>query len=269
MYDIQADVNSWPETVLDNIKLYRNFWTKTMPAAFHSEGSINCDLDEYKFRKYSNIKQNDKNNIFCFGCDDAFGNGLKDEETWPYILSTKLKNDLVPKNYGVLGASLEYNTMCLYQLLNCISVENYPKALFFRISNPYRTFYIGSTEKQKPLIGHINLQVGEENTFENEFERSKNSEIGIKKMEYYSYNSAVFAFFRVIKYLKFIDQIAKNRNIPWFWCSTDPFFIKLPEKTFEKYYIGNYFIKNAESSKVETNEKIAIGFKELYEKHIF
>lgn len=266
MRDISEELQFYPETLEKNMSLYKRFWTKTMPVAHHSppDGYI---LDEYKFRKYNISNCDNAKSIFCFGCEITFGTGFKDEETWPHILSKKLSGNFVPFNYGTIGASLEYNTMCFYQLMQSIPKEKHPEAVFFHVSNPYRVFYIGNNQSLSPLITHINIHVDKQNTIEKMSERD--GDVAEKMTNYYSYTSYSHTFFRIVRYFKLINQISVNNNIPWFSYSTNPFFNNLTNSTVNNYLSSNFYYDSMSNGDQETNQKTAEVFKTLYEKHIF
>jgi hypothetical protein len=264
MDDAKKEWHGFPNVIQKWEETYLKYWTSTHPVAFSQlsankiydwhpsekkhkildeHKNINYSIDEYGFRYYPTLKKNLSKKIFCFGCENTFGKGLLDEDTWPYKLARAIGEDCLPKNYGVVGSSLEYNTMCFYQLMKVLPKEEYPNAVFFLVPDPFRCFYIGNKQNRSPLIKHIDLAGRPEDTLEFEIEKYQYTldESKMKDLNYYAYTSAGHTFIRCVKYFKFINQIAKNRNIPWFWYSVSPFFSNLPQTLLDEYVgIRNY-----------------------------
>lgn len=305
MDDAKKEFAAFPRVIQKWDEIYSMYWTSTYPIAlselssnktheWHPSEKKNKVLDEYKninivynidehgFRYYPSLNKSSAKKIFCFGCEHTFGKGLLDEDTWPYKLAKLLGEDYVPKNYGVVGSSLEYNTMCFYQLMKTLPPTEYPAAAFFFVPDPFRSFYIGNKEKRIPFIKHIDLPNKPEDTLAIELEKHQYSleEDKMKDLEYYEYTSAGHSFIRCIKYFKFINQIAKNRNIPWFWYSASPFFSNLPPNILNEYFgLRNYpnidgnilkfsqVDQNRDGSGlgIMSNQIISETFKKLYE----
>lgn len=305
MNDVRSVWFDFPETVINNIDFFKKFWTPTFPKAFDTaflpnskndwhpreneknviDKKVIYSINEHGFRKYPQLNNNSSKKIFCFGCDLTFGIGLSDDETWPYILSQKIGVDFTAANFGIEKSSLEYNAMCYYQMMQVLSKEEYPSAVFFLVSNPYRRFYIGNFENEEPMAFHLDIPILKENTYENMVKSLiEGDEIHEKKINYYAYTSVLSEFYNLINRLNFIDQISKNRNIPWFWYGVGDFYEKIPQDIFKKYFdIVNYPEENGKMIPINkstdtnrdgsswgksTNEEIASRFKNLYERHI-
>lgn len=308
MRDVMSAWIQFPETIKDNIGVFSNFWTEKMPSAAdgpflpnsvkdwhpqenekficenYKDRKIKYSTNQYGFRRYPEFGMNVSNRIFCFGSEETFGIGLSDEETWPYILGKKFGNDFDVKNYGLPNCSLEYNLMCYYQIMQTIPEQEYPEAVFFFLPNVYRTFHIGNFENGEPMVFHLELPIEESNTYEKQMQvRREDDEIHEKKLNYYAYTSILHEFFEVVENFTFIDQISKNRNIPWFWYATGDFYEKMPDNMFNRYFDqvnypetnGKLIIldktkdtnRDGSSWGKHGNEQIANHFYNLYERH--
>ena len=68
----------------------------------YKPSKIRYNFDEYGYRKYKSLRNDFDKSIYCFGCENTFGVGSSDENTWPYILS-QLFSDTNVRNFGSVG----------------------------------------------------------------------------------------------------------------------------------------------------------------------
>jgi hypothetical protein len=77
----------------------------------YSDNNLRCEKEKKDY------------DIICFGCSVTYGSGVKEEDTWPYLLGKKLNVSV--GNFGTAGMSIHG---CLRQLLFCL--ENYTAKKF-------------------------------------------------------------------------------------------------------------------------------------------
>ena len=80
-------------------------------------------VNEYNFRTKDTFDRNNPG-LLSLGCSHTYGVGLRDDETWPYMLSKKL--GLPNWNAGCGGESIDY---CVYMFRQFISAKYIPKCL--------------------------------------------------------------------------------------------------------------------------------------------
>ena len=79
----------------------------------HQRCEVGCEVDHpyyWSMMPFSNhyndaVLRQDNKAIGCFGCSNTFGQQLAVQETWPYLLGTKLGVNCL--NFGVSGAGID------------------------------------------------------------------------------------------------------------------------------------------------------------------
>lgn len=97
------------------------FYTKLYPTSIYLHEIYGNDYNSYNYRcdEFSNI-QNGKTILFS-GCSVTFGEGLEKEETWPWMVYSKIKESTEVSGYFNLampGTSLALIIMRLFKYFN-------------------------------------------------------------------------------------------------------------------------------------------------------
>ena len=93
----------------------------------------------------------DNTDIMFLGCSNTFGVGLPENNTWPYLLSEKLKNSFV--NLGVPGGSLK----TVFRMLHGWADKLNPKIVIILSPPEARTEVMTSQREFKQYILHLEL----------------------------------------------------------------------------------------------------------------
>lgn len=246
--------------LIKNTGIYKNYWQKKMPqgsnfyknktcSKLNSEANIVADhykdthieyiFNENGYRIFTPESfENIKDEIFCFGCSFTFGFALPEDHTWPYILGKK--TNMKPINYGVGGVSVDFIARQIYQIINTIPKEKYPKHVFVFFPEIFRKEFLINDEDK--IYYHRFIT----NVSRNTAEKSKTEAIKRNfKPEYvdayFDGNSIVSLFFDFVKNFHFIDSVLKSKNISWSWSSYSNFY-HLPKHILEAYLDTNTFI---------------------------
>lgn len=217
----------------------------------YSKTDIVYHVNENGFRipEKKDFIKDEKPVIACFGCSQTRGVGVPWNETWPYFLEEKFDFKFSVKNYGVDGASSDSISRLIYNY----TLNNQPSAILCLLPDIYRReLYQDNPDYKVPI-----------NYFRFTDDLEKNIEKVITECQKYSFNvwdwraykqlsNEENSIYNYIKNIKFIESIAKSKNIPLCIFTWHEFFMKFIQK--EKYkspYVGklnqseySYLIKN-------------------------
>lgn len=260
-----------PDSVLEKLPTERN---KIMDE--YKDTKILYTIDKNGYRKYPGLNQDSKKRIACFGCSYTFGFGVPDDHTWPYQLAKLLGEDYYADNYGVVGSSVGFACRKFYQTINLLKKEEYPEAVFFLFPDPFRFYHIGN-ENESLILRHNNLSLYTHKYIES-FNPKTDRKFLINK---YLHDSFVDSFFKFVKNLNMIKEIAENRNIPWYWYTWSVGYYKAEKNVLNKYvdthntltddfglipmkFFG--YSRDGSHWNGKTNELISNGFYKLYKR---
>lgn len=182
----------------------------------YNNKQIAYTLDKNNYRVYKSTKA--KKIIACFGCSNTFGEGLPDEETWPYIFQEKFKPDEYSVfNYGACGVSSDYMCRTIHTYLK----ENTPDGVICLFPDLFRNEFYDIQNKQvitmSPFISYKSMNI---------------------EKEYESYNllyNDVTGFLNFVKNFNFIDLMCKSKKIPFLWHTWSPTLLNLDLNTIYKF----------------------------------
>jgi hypothetical protein len=195
--------------VKDVKEKYNNIWKDEIKTISNFEKKESYNLNDKGFRVYRQEKN--KKFIACFGGEETFGLHLKDEKTWPYILSQKL-NKFV-KNYGEIGGSSDTIARYIWQYLQ----YEKPEAIFIIFSDIKRfEFY---TEKENKIV--VNLSPEEHSDIEDH--------------TYYFIKQTNNMIYKFLQNLLLIKLICKKNNIPFYWYTTSKDLLNTDFSNFRSY----------------------------------
>jgi len=166
---------------------------------------ITYDMNEYGFRtnhKTNDLKKDKK--IACFGCSHTFGEGLPWEETWPYVLNQMMGEEWDVRNYGIGGSSNDMMARLIYNY----TIKNKPDYICVYFAETLRAeLYDPQGYEFSNFLPTDMDEISKWKHFDKwktyrAYRTLANEENGISNF---------------IKNFKFIDEICKNRNIPWYW----------------------------------------------------
>ena len=195
---------------------------------------------EYIIEPYNNIRNNtfnfrkDKVNnsgieIACFGCSNTFGLGLPNEWTWPYKVNELFGFDKYNViNYGIPGCSIEKITLLIYEFL--VNQNKNYESIFIFFPDTYRYLY-GLYENNK--LNFCDFFLSKEN------DHNYTDDVLMIKDAYLEITNSVFCFYSFIKCFKFIEEICKMKNIPFYWYSWSKNITNLSEETNKEYFNKN------------------------------
>lgn len=159
------------------------------------------------FRESNIPKKTTKGKIACFGCSCTFGLGLADDETWPYILSSKFNHKFGVQNFGIVGGSCDTIARLISQYMR-FEQPDYVFVLFPSIA---RKEYI--TERDNIMNFNVTDSYG------NQCDGS-GSQYDICRKEYKAYLDLINvneSFFAFLKNFFFIESLLKG--VKWYWGS--------------------------------------------------
>lgn len=169
---------------------------------------ITYTLNKQGFRVYK--ESGGKKIIACFGCSNTFGVGLRDEETWPYLMWDYLgRAHYSVVNFGLPGSS----TDMICRLICSFLKNNKPKAIvcFF------------------PEITRREVYSEFSNSVTNFFPTYKNNQISEKEYEDFckttNFNDSLLNF---VKNFKFIETLCKLNNVKLIWHTWSPALLSIP-----------------------------------------
>ena len=212
---------------------YRTFWTKQFPVGLTcyrkrpaTYYGIESKHDDYGYRLHTSSENliNETDSVFCFGCSITYGMGVESDVTWPALLEKKIR--IKAKNYGVPAASYDGIARRLFQILNAIPKESYPKHVFILFPNVQRTEYIFSEKNVVTAFDFVgkqfNIDAGD--TIERIFKDRPFKSM----MHCYNYTTYMTAFYNAIKNFRFIETLLKEKNISWSWTTWSDIFGIIP-----------------------------------------
>jgi hypothetical protein len=190
----------------------------------YTENAVVYEQNENYFRISSEHKKNkidEEKTIACFGCSCTYGIGLPWEETWPYILNSRLGEDWSVMNYGVVGASMDK----IARLIHNYTLKHKPKAIccwFPEIARMELFDSFGITD----YIWDDDLHYTKPLYFE------------YKKIANHNYQINSF-----IKNYVFIKNICDLNGIDFYWWSWDGEILELQNQfDFQKFFNYENFI---------------------------
>lgn len=198
----------------------------------YSKTDICYHINEHGYRIPSKINflKDEKPIIACFGCSQTRGVGLPWEQTWPYFLDKQLDFKYSVKNYGVDGASSDTISRLVYNY----TLNNNPIAIFCLLPDIYRReLYHSNPDYIFPT-----------NYFRFTDDLEENIEKTLSECEKYNFNvwdwraykqlsNEENGIYNYIKNIKFIELIAKTKNIPLCIFTWHDFFMNFIQ--MEKY----------------------------------
>ena len=204
----------------------------------YSKNDIVYHVNENEFRipEKKDFNKDEKPVIACFGCSQTRGVGLPWNETWPYLLEEKLDFKFSIKNYGIDGASSD----SISRLIHNYTLNNTPTAILCLLPDIYRKEIFQSNSDNKTPINYFR--------FTNDLE--KNLDKIISECQKYSFNvwdwraykqlsNEENCIYNYIKNIKFIELIAKEKNIPLCIFTWHEFFMEFIQKgKYKSPYIG-------------------------------
>jgi hypothetical protein len=204
---------------------------------FKEEFTYNFDEYGYRYHK-SKYDLNNNNKIFCFGCSFTMGDGIKFEDTWPFLLGKFFNDNYYIYNYGVSGTSNNSIYRRIYQFIKYLECNNleYPKYIFVYFTE-FKRDEILSIKNKNINIKHIG-------PWEKDHETYLKSKLHIHFL------------FEFIKNFKMIDEMCLSRNIKWYWSTWDPYF-----KFFSKEILQTYLNLNTilDSNYVKVIKKLDLA----------
>jgi len=268
MLDWYGEIKNFSKIIDCNLETLKNIWSGTLLlenvytdskdrsnarfanlAQKHNlldTGYIN--FDKKGFRVYN--KNNLEKKIFCYGCSNTFGMGIKDEETWPFKLGLLL--NATPSNYGILGASIDKITWTIYNSLSQAHRENtVPDSFYVLFPDIFRSEYFNEAECDNNKFKSLTFSYGEDIDYE--FSSQFNVILNRSLLEaaknnihhvHFSQLTILNCIMSFIKNFKFIETIASLYNIKWFWSTWDPIFLSLREQTIYDLLNNKTFISD-------------------------
>jgi len=213
--------HTWiPSDTLENFTLNskKNDWIN-VDIEYNVENKFN---GSEQYRLYSDVIDKDKK-IACFGCSNTFGIGLPEKMTWAYLLTQKLGFDEYSfKNYGVNGGGIETISRLLYEKI--IYDDNKFEAIFILFPDFNRYECINDFNNIERLIPFNWVR---DRRDKNNWDRIFNPCAQFMN----EYNG----LFRYIKNYKFIEEICKNKNIPFYWHNWSDNMLQLETEVKSKY----------------------------------
>ena len=238
---------------------FENYWAKQMPIGkndlrnktikrlpieknvtidFYKNIDITYSFNKFGYRQYNINELKDK--IFCFGCSFTMGHGLPDNHTWPFLLGEKL--NMAPVNYGVGGISSNYIARSLYQIINTISEEDYPKHIFILFPNFFRKEVLINDNEE---LDYIRFCIGGGSNHTKDSVKLNYPSIKSKHIDaYFNSHSIIKCFFDFVYDFQFINNLLESKNISWSWSSWASIFNILTEEDINFYLKNNTVLEN-------------------------
>jgi len=245
---------------------YFNKHIATDPTNRYFAKDFSYSLNNNAFRKYNISETRDK--LLCYGCSNTFGFGLADDETWPYILSSKFNFEYSPLNFGLIGGSADTISRLVYQTTSTIK----PKAVFILFPGMYRKEYIADDNR----ILNFNVATANGKTHNTDRKTYYDS----CKEQYAGYLQLVNpneSFFNFIKNFKFIETMLHGTPLIW---GTTCKMLSQNSEILSKYIntsnmidtskfndIPNNYARDGEHYSYNYNEWIADKFYETFKKN--
>lgn len=187
----------------------------------YTETDIDYHYNENNFRipHKDYIYDNNKPIIACFGCSDTFGAGLPWKETWPAQLEQLFNNKFLIKNYGLCGASGDK----IVRLASAYLQDHNPAAILCHLPDIYRREYFENSKNKLSLKQFFTLSDIPE-------DKPPLTLQHINTMDWWAYNRLAKpdnSIYNFIKNIKFIEAIAKARNVPLYIFSWDEYLISV------------------------------------------
>jgi len=265
-FDLMLFKNKTSKFLFDYEEDYYNKNIANDPSNRYYSKDFSYTLNKNAFRSYNIPEKSEK--IFCYGCSNTFGFGLADDETWPYLLSSRFNFELHPHNYGLIGGSADTISRLIYQTIS----NEKPKAVFILFPGMYRKEYVTDDSR----VINFNVATANGKTHNN----SRNSYYDSCREQYSCYlkiTNPNESFFNFVKNFKFIESLLKD--IPLIWgttCKT----LSQSHDILSKYLnitnmidtskfndIPNNFARDGEHYSYNYNEWVADRFYELYKKN--
>lgn len=188
------------ETLDKSIKQFQYVWQPTRDPGLQSH-----------FRQ--KISHNIQKRIGCFGCSNTYGAYLSDEETWPHLLSTKLKDSILIENLGVNGIGVEMMVRLAYDYI----IRYKPEAICCLFPDIYRhETYSSSSTFNKTEISHV-----EEKHYLNK-----------KSIVLNNINNSFLIF---VKNFLFLKTICKAYKVKFIWHTWCPVLLAIKKETLMHY----------------------------------
>jgi len=179
----------------------------------YSKTDVCYHINEYGYRipLKTNFVKDEKPIIACFGCSQTRGVGLPWEQTWPYFLDKQLDFKYSVKNYGIDGASSDTISRLVYNY----TLNNNPVAIFCLLPDIYRReLYHSNPDYIFPTNYYRFTEDLEENIEKTLAECEKYNFNVWDWRAYKQLSNEENGVYNYIKNIKFIELIAKTKNIP-------------------------------------------------------